>query len=169
MTKPDTTEYAPYYGKYVSLVPDGDIVATLEKQIGGTLQLLRGLSEEQGNHRYEPGKWSIKEMLGHLIDTERIFAYRALCIGRNDKTPLPGFEQDDYVANATFDAARLSDLADEFAMVRNANVRMLRGFSDEAWLRSGTASGNGLSARAAACIIAGHELYHLDILKTRYL
>ena len=169
MTKPETTEYAPYYGKYISLVADGDIVTTLENQIDATLQVLRGLGEEKGNHRYAPGKWSVKEMIGHLIDTERIFAYRALCFARNDKTPLPGFEQDDYVANADFDSARLADLADEFAAVRKANVSLFRRLSDEAWLRSGTASGNGLSARAAAHIIAGHELYHLDILKTRYL
>ncbi len=169
MTKPETTEYAPYYGKYISLVADGDIVKTLENQIDATLQVLRGLSEEKGNHCYAPGKWSVKEVIGHLIDTERIFAYRALRIARNDKTPLPGFEQDDFVANADFDSARVADLADEFAAVRKANLSLFRRLSDEAWLRSGTASENGLSARAAAYIIAGHELYHLDILKTRYL
>ncbi|MGH9842068.1 MAG: DinB family protein [Blastocatellia bacterium] len=169
MTRPETTEYAPYYEKYIALVADGDIVKTLETQIDATLEVLRSLSEEKGNHRYAPDKWSIKQLVGHLSDTERIFAYRALRIARNDKTPLPGFEQDDFVANADFDSARLAGLADEFAAVRNANIHLLRGFSSEAWLRSGIASENGLSARAAAYIIAGHELYHLDILKTRYL
>ena len=169
MTKPETTEYATYFGRYISLVPDGNIVATLEQQNKATLELLGGLSEEQGIYRYAPGKWSIKEMVGHLIDTERVFAYRALCFARNDKTPLASFEQDDFVAGADFDSLRLADLADEFAIVRQSNVYLFRHLSDEAWSRRGSASGNEMSTRAAAFIIAGHELYHLDVLKTRYL
>jgi hypothetical protein len=169
MTRPDSTEYAPYYDKYVSLVPDGPIVATLGSQIETTLDLLRGLSETQGDSRYAPGKWTIKELVGHVIDAERIFAYRALRIARNDKTPLPGFEQDDFVAGANFNAIPLAELADELAVVRESNLRMFRHLTDDAWLRRGTASDNEMSARAAAYIIAGHELYHLDILKTRYL
>src|SRR5262245_37977924 len=98
MTKPEPTEYAPYYDRYISLVPDGDIIATLKNQNEVTHKLLCSLTEEKGNHRYAPGKWSVKEMIGHLIDTERVFAYRALCFARNDKTPLPSFEQDDFVA-----------------------------------------------------------------------
>src|SRR4051794_37281635 len=113
MTRPNSTEYAAYYGKYVTLVPDGDITMTLAAQLEDTLALLRALPEERGNYAYEAGKWSIKELLGHVIDTERIFAYRALRIGRNDKTPLPGFEQDDYVANTNFNARTLSSLLDE--------------------------------------------------------
>jgi len=169
MTKPETTEYAPYFGKYISLVPDGDLVATLENQIETTVKLLRGLGEEKGGHRYAPGKWSIKEMIGHLIDTERVFAYRALCFARNDRTPLPSFEQDGFVAGADFDSLRLTHLTDEFAAVRRANVHLFRHLKEDAWLRRGTASDNEMSTRAAAYIIAGHELYHLDILKTRYL
>lgn len=169
MTRPDSTEYAPYYGKYVSLVPDGPIVATLGNQIETTLDLLRGLSETQGDSRYAPGKWTIKELVGHVIDAERIFAYRALRIARNDKTPLPGFEQDDFVAGANFNAIPLAELTDELAAVRESNLRMFRHLTDDAWLRRGTASDNEVSARALAYIIAGHELYHLDILKTRYL
>src|SRR5436305_13655497 len=102
--RPDSTEYAPYYGKYVSLVPDGNIAAILAAQIEPTLALLGRLSEVQGNYAYAPGKWSIKQMVGHVVDAERIFAYRALRIGRGDQTPLPSFEQDDYVANANFNA-----------------------------------------------------------------
>jgi DinB superfamily len=169
MTKAQPAEYAPYYERYVSLVAEGDLAATLERQLADTLGLLRGLNEEQGNHRYAPDKWSVKQVVGHMIDTERIFAYRALCIGRNDKTALPGFEQDDYVAGAQFDSLPLAHLVDEFAAVRQSNLRLFRGFSDEAWLRSGVASGNPLSTRAAVSIIAGHELYHVAVLKQRYL
>jgi hypothetical protein len=169
MARPDSTEYAAYYGKYVSLVPDGDITTTLATQLNDTLALLCAIPEERGGHAYAPGKWSIKELLGHVIDGERIFAYRALCIGRNDKTPLPGFEQDDYVANTDFNARTLGSLIDEFAAVRQANLQLFKHFTDAEWQRRGTASENEVSARALAYIVAGHELYHRDILKTRYL
>lgn len=167
--RPETDEYAPYYGKYIALVPDGDIAATLAAQLEDTLALLRSISEAQGSYAYAPGKWSIRELLGHLIDTERVFAYRALCIGRNDKTPLPGFEQDDYVANTDFNARTLGSLIDEFAAVRQANLQLFKHFTDAEWQRRGTASEKEVSTRALAYIVAGHELYHRDILKTRYL
>ncbi len=167
--KPEANEYAPYYGKYVELVPDGDIAATLRAQGEQTQALLRALTEAQGSHAYAPGKWTIKQVVGHMLDTERIFAYRTLCVGRNDKTPLPGFEQDDYVAGADFNARSLGSLLDEFAAVRQATVQLCQHFSAEEWQRRGTASENAISTRALAHIIAGHELYHVDILKTRYL
>ncbi|HEX9000196.1 MAG TPA: DinB family protein [Blastocatellia bacterium] len=165
---PAKDEYAPYYEKYTSLVPEGDIVAALEQQPAATLALLRSLSEEQGNHRYAPEKWSIKELVGHVIDTERIFAYRALRIARGDTTPLPGFEQDGYITNGNFDARRLSDLAAEFETVRQSTLFLLRHLSDEAWARRGVASENEVTVRALAHIIAGHELHHLEILRSRY-
>lgn len=167
--KPEADEYAAYYGKYVSLIESDDIVAALEAQLNATLATLRELSEAQGTHAYEPGKWSIKELLGHIIDTERIFAYRALRIARGDQTLLPGFEQDGYIANANFNAATLADLATEFELVRRSNLAMFKNFSDEAWLRHGTASDNSVSVRALAYIIAGHEVHHLNILRSRYL
>src|SRR5215210_5029108 len=145
--KPEADEYAPYYGKYVSLIDDDDVVAALEGQLNATVACLRGLSEEQGNHRYEPGKWSVKELVGHIIDAERIFAYRALRIARGDQTPLPGFEQDGYIANADFNAATLADLKTEFELVRRSNLAMFKHLSDEAWLRRGTASDNPISVR----------------------
>src|SRR5437868_4564190 len=101
-SRPDPSEYAPYYEKYVSLVPNGDIVSTLNSTIESTLSLLRSLTEDKASKAYAEGKWTIKQVLGHVIDSERVFGYRALCVGRNDKTPLPGFEQDDYVASADF-------------------------------------------------------------------
>lgn len=167
--RPEENEYAPYYGKYVSLVPDADVVETLERQIEDTLALLGGVGEERAAHRYEPGKWSIKEVVGHLIDAERIFAYRALAIARGEQKPLPGMDQDEYMAGANFDARTLADLAEEFAHVRRANVLMLRGLSADAWSRRGVASDNEVTVRAIAYIIAGHEAHHVRILRTRYL
>lgn len=167
--KPEADEYAPYYGKYVALINNDDIVTALAAQLDATILCLRGLSEAQGDHAYELGKWSIKELLGHIIDTERIFAYRALRIARGDQTPLPGFEQDDYIAQANFNQAPLADLVTEFELVRQSNLAMLKQFSDEAWLRRGTASDNPVSVRALAYIIAGHEVHHLNILRSRYL
>lgn len=167
--RPAQDEHAPYYEKYTSLVPDGNIVEILKSQIATTLALLRNLDEEKANFRYAPDKWSIKEVLGHLIDAERIFTYRALRIARNDQTPLPGFEQDGYVPAGNFDARSLSDLLDEFACVRRASLYLFGNLSDEAWSRLGTASDNPVSVRALAYITAGHELHHLNIVRERYL
>jgi len=167
--RPEATEYAPYYGKYVSLVPDGDILRTLEGQSGATGELLRGISEGQAGSRYAPGKWSIKEVVGHIIDGERVFAYRALRFARGDQTPLPGFEQDDYVRYGSFDACMLSDLASEFEYVRQGTLSLFRHLDGEAWHRRGTASDAEVSVRALAYIIAGHELHHVRILKAKYL
>ncbi|HEX8775332.1 MAG TPA: DinB family protein [Pyrinomonadaceae bacterium] len=167
--KPAQTDYAPYYGKYVSLVPEGDIVATLSRQLDDTLAVLGGVSEAQSGHRYAPDKWSVKELVGHLIDSERIFSYRALRFARNDKTPLSGYEQDGYIANASFDAYPLSELATEFEHVRRSTLFLFRHLDKEAWERRGTANDSEVSVRALAHIIAGHELHHMEILRTRYL
>jgi hypothetical protein len=167
--KPDETEYLPYYGRYISLVPDGDILALLSKQLEATLALLRSIPESQANFRYGADKWSIKEVVGHLIDTERIFAYRALRFARNDKTPLPGYEQDDYVRSASFDDYPLSDLVAELESVRQSSLFLFKHLDWEAWLRRGVANDSEVSVRALAHIIAGHELHHRDILRTRYL
>jgi hypothetical protein len=167
--KPQTNEYAPYYEKYVSLVPEGDVVETLESQLDDTLALLRGVKEDREGFRYAPGKWSIKEVVGHVIDTERIFSYRALAIARGEQQPLPGMDQDEYMAGANFDELTLAGLLEQFEHLRRANVLMLRGLSEEAWTRRGTASDNEVSVRAIAYIIAGHEAHHVKILRERYL
>jgi hypothetical protein len=169
MSAPHAQEYNPYYQRYIGLVPQGDIIQVLESQWPETRSLLSSIPETRGTYRYEPGKWSIKEMVGHMIDTERIFAYRALCIARGDKTPLPGFEQDDYVRGANFDAASLKVQVEEFSFVRHANVMMFKGLQPEVWTRTGTASGNPVTVRALAWIIAGHELHHRAVLKEKYL
>lgn len=168
-TRPQTTEYLPYYERYVSLVPEGDVLDTLAGQLDSTLALLRSISEDRAGFRYAPGKWSIKELVGHVIDTERIFAYRALRFARSDQTELSGFEQDDYISNATFDDCRLSDLIDEFEHVRRGNLLMFRQLNDDAWARHGVASNAEVSVRALAFIMAGHELHHLNVLKDKYL
>lgn len=169
INKPDETEYNPYYGKYVSLVPAGDILAKLDGQLSETLALLRSVPESQAGFRYAAGKWSIKELVGHMIDTERIFAYRALRFARNDTTPLPGFEQDGYILNASFDACSLDALAAEFESVRRSTLFLFKHLDSEAWMRRGVASDSEVSVRALAYIIAGHELHHAGILRDRYL
>ena len=168
-TQPQATEYNPYYGKYLSLVPEGDVVATLSRQLEDTLVLLRGLSEEQADSRYAPDKWSIKEVVGHVLDTERIFGHRAFRFARNDQAALPGYEQDDYVRAGNFGKRQLSELADEFEHVRRANLLLLRSLDDEAWLRRGVANDSEVSVRALAYILAGHETHHMQIIRTKYL
>ena|SRR5579864_2910633 len=166
---PEASEYLPYYHKYISLVKGDDLIPALETQIGETVPALGGISEEKSLHRYAAGKWSIKEVLGHLTDAERIFSYRAMRFARNDQQALPGFEQDDYVAAAGSDARPWSDLIAEFEHVRRASVLLFRGFGPEAAMRSGTASNASVSVRALGYIIAGHELHHMAILRDRYL
>jgi len=167
--RPDATEYAPYYETYVGVVPTGNIITQLEKQLEETLSLIRGLSEAQTAHRYAPDKWSIKEVIGHIIDSERIFAYRALRFARNDSQALPGFDQDDFMKYSDFDSRQMSDLAEELELLRRANILMFKSFDEEAWNRRGTASNAAVSVRALAYIIAGHELHHINVVKSRYL
>jgi hypothetical protein len=169
ITKPVAGEYNPYYSKYIDLVPDGDVVGTLASQIGGTLAALRAISDGDSLKRYAAEKWSIREMVGHMNDTERIFAYRALRIARGDQTPLPGFEQDDYIAPGRFDTRSWSSLIDEFGAIRASNLAMFRGFDEHAWRRQGTASQSPVSVRAIGYIIAGHERHHINVLREKYL
>lgn len=167
--KPEETEYAPYYGKYVSLVSGTDALAALSGQLQETLALLQSVPETRAGFRYAAGKWSIKELVGHLIDAERIFAYRALRFARGDETPLPGFEQDGYISNASFDACSLGALAAEYESVRRATLFLFEHLDEAAWMRRGLASESEVSVRALAYIIAGHELHHVGILRDRYL
>lgn len=169
IARPDRTEYVDYFHRYVALVPDGPIVPILAAQIEETRRLLAPLSEARAAGRYAPGKWSVKEVVGHLSDSERVFSYRALRIARGDSTPLPSFEQNDYVANGAFDGRALRDLLEEFAAVRVATVRLFEGMDAAASARVGTAAGNPVTARAIAYIIAGHELHHRRVLLERYL
>lgn len=167
--RPEAREYLDYFGRYIDRVPGGDGLAALEGQMDGTLALLRGVSEADSLRRYEAGKWSLRELVGHVADAERVFAYRALRFARGDATPLPGFDQDPWIAHANFDARSWPDLLDELATVRRASVLLFRGLEPAAWERQGTASGGPLSVRALAFIIAGHELHHVNVVRTKYL
>ena len=167
--RPQSNDYAPYYGKYIMLVPDGDFVEILETQLQEMKQSLQPLTDGQGDFRYAPGKWSIKESLGHVNDAERVFAYRILRIARGDQTPLPGFEQDDYVKIANASARKLSDLLEEFTAIRRATIALIRSLDDPSWFRRGTASGEEVSVLAIAFIIAGHALHHRAIFEEKYL
>ena len=168
MNRPEATEYADYYANYISKVPGSDVLSVLESQRLQMLQLFAGRSERDGSFRYAPGKWTVKEVLGHIADTERIFAYRALRIARGDQTPLPGFEQDDYVRSGTFGDRTLAGLAEEFGAVRTASVSLLRSFNEEAWSRRGVASQKEVTVRALGFMIAGHQIHHRIILEERY-
>jgi DinB superfamily len=166
--RPDASEYAPFYGRYISLIDGDNILKVLDQQRRDIVLLLSGRSEDDGELRYAPGKWSVKEVLGHVNDTERIHSYRALRISRNDHTPLPGFEQDDYVREAPFAKLKLSDLIEDFIAVRRATLSLLRGLDEAAWLRRGIANKNEISVRAIAYTMAGHELHHRRILEEKY-
>jgi uncharacterized damage-inducible protein DinB len=168
MKRPEATEYAEYYGNYISKVPGTDVLGILESQRVQMLQLFAGRTERDGSFRYAPGKWTVKETLGHITDTERIFAYRALRIGRGDQTRLPGFEQDDFVRNGGFAARTLADLAEEFGAVRNASIALFRSFDEGTWSKRGVASEKEVTVRALGFITAGHQIHHRIILEERY-
>lgn len=168
VTRPQSDEYAPYYEKYVALIPGEDIIGTLDAQRVQTAQLLAARSERDGNFRYAPDKWSVKEVIGHVSDAERIFSYRLLRIARGDATPLASFEQDNYIATGAFGERSLADMAAELAAVRAATMTLVQSLPSEAWTRLGTASNKPVSARALAYIIAGHELHHRRILEEKY-
>ena len=168
MTQPKPEEYAPYYGKYVILVPEGVIVEILEDQLSRTLTAMEEVPEEKAMLRYAPGKWTVKESFSHMIDTERIFSCRLLRIVRGDKTPLPGFEQDDYVLHSAANERVWEDLLEEFECVRMATLSLVRNVRDDWWDRAGTASENAVTVRALAYIIAGHELHHMNLFREKY-
>lgn len=167
--RPQPGEYAPYYERYISLVPGHDVLPALEDQRRQTLLLLSGRPESEGDLRYAPGKWSLKEVLGHINDTERIMSYRALRISRGDATPLAGFEQDDYIRNGPFASCTLADLIEDYIAVRRATVSLLRNLDQTAWSRRGVANNNDVTVRALAYTIAGHELHHRRIVEEKYL
>ena len=167
--RPDDSEYLSYYSSYINLVPEGDILTTLFRQNEATMALLRGLSESQGGFRYAPGKWSIKELVAHVSDAERIFADRALRFARADETPLPGFEENDYVRNGSFDSFHLADIVAGFESVRRSTLSLFKLMSKDASTRRGKANNAEISVRALAYVIAGHEIHHVNVLRTRYL
>src|ERR1700739_1796909 len=167
--RPQKGDYALYYENYIALVPSGDFLEILQQQHRDLTRLLSPLTDQQAEFRYAPGKWSIKEVLGHINDAERIFSYRLLRIARGDQTPLAGFEQDGYIEAGNFSARTLDDLLREFSAVREATVALIRSLDDAAWVRRGVASPQEVAVNAIAFVIAGHEPHHRIILEERYL
>jgi len=165
---PGPSEYAEHYARYVTRVPSGDVLAHLAGQIAETRGALRGLPPERAALRYASGKWSVAEVVGHVADAERVFAYRALRIARGDETPLPGFDENAYTPAGRFDQRPIADLVDELTAVRAATLALFRGLPAEALARAGTASGHRVTVRALAFLIAGHELHHRAVLHERY-
>jgi hypothetical protein len=168
-TRPAADESSAYFATYIVQVPDGDVVDTLERGIQHTQSLLAGVPEARGGFRYQPGKWSIKELVDHLSDTERVFAYRLLTFARGDAGPLPGFDENTFAPAAESDRRPLAEVLAELVAVRMSTIALLKGLPDAAWTRRGVASGNPLSVRATAWIIAGHEIHHRKVLEERYL
>jgi len=167
--RPQKGDYAEYFEKYIALVPSGDFLELLKEQEKDLLGTLSPLTEEQGDFRYAPEKWSIKEVIGHINDAERIFSYRLLRIARGDQTPLPSFEQDPYIKAGNFAARTLKDLLEEFSLIRESTIGLVRSMDDAAWLRRGVASQREITATAIAFIIAGHVQHHRNVLEERYL
>lgn len=167
--KPQTNEYAAPFAKYIDLVPEGDLVSILVEQSEQLVQLLSGVSEEQSHYRYDEGKWSIREVLGHVIDNERVWTYRLLRIARGDQMSFPSYNENQFMANSRFDAIPLSELLDEFVSLRKSAVYLLKGLPAEAWDRAGTLYDHPLTTRAAAAVVAGHEKHHCNIIRERYL
>lgn len=167
--RPERSEYNSHYQPYVVEVPDGDLLATLSAQRDSTAAVLAGIPESKAGYRYANGKWSIREVIGHVADAERVFSYRALRIARGDTTPLPGFDENAWMPFAGFDRRPLAEVAAELAAVRGSTLALFRSFDQEAWVRVGSASGHPVSARALAWIVAGHERHHARVLHERYL
>ncbi|WP_091018973.1 MULTISPECIES: DinB family protein [Paenibacillus] len=166
--RPTTEEYAAYYAGYIQLVPEGNIIERLELQSNIVPALLSSLTEEQANYRYAEGKWSVKEVIGHLLDNERIMSSRLLRIARGDQANHPGYDQDVLMQSHPFNAYTVADLNEEYAVTRRSTILMLRRLTPEAWLCKGIVSDNTASARSIAFVMAGHELHHLSVLRDRY-
>lgn len=167
--RPVEGEFPPYVTRYIARVPDGDIVGTLSRQRTELNQFLTAIPESMGDYRYGPEKWSIKEVIGHMADAERVFGYRAMRFSRADSTPVEGFDENTYVANSRFGQAKLSDLIDELDHLRSTSIHLFSHLDGDAMERQGFANGVNVTVRSLAFIIAGHTNHHIDILTNRYL
>lgn len=167
--RPMPGEHIEYYGKYIALVPDGNLIAMLSSQARETATLLRSLRPDQASAAYAPGKWTIKQVIGHVTDAERVFAYRMLRIARADTTPLPPFDENAFAKAGGHNDRTLESIVAEFEATRGATIALIAGIPDHAWTRQTIVNGAPISARALAWIIAGHELHHRRIIQERYL
>jgi hypothetical protein len=166
--RPSDQEFAPFYAAYVSRVPEHDVMRVLERQAAEVRLQAAPFIPAREEFRYAAGKWSVREVLGHMNDAERVFGFRAFCFGRGDANGLPGFDQDEYVSRGGFNGCSLAELADEFGRIREVNLIALRRLDDAAWASTGMASGKPISVRALVYVMAGHVRHHLHILETRY-
>lgn len=166
-SRPESTEYGPFYANYMALATEKDVMAALATQLDDALTLLRGLPETTANTRHPPYTWSVKQVVGHLTDAERVFGHRAFRFARNDPTPLPAFDENAYVRNAPFDDCLFGDLLTEFELVRRVNLSFFQHLPADAWLRSGVVNNSKVSVRALAYILVGHARHHLKILGQR--
>jgi uncharacterized damage-inducible protein DinB len=169
MKKPAKGDYSEYFETYFKNINDENPIELMESQKIEMLNLLSTVNEKEANYSYAEGKWSIKQVLGHIVDSERVFCYRAMAIARGEEQSLPGFEQDDYVSAGNFNSRELSDLLDEYKKVREATIPLFKSFDEKIYGRRGVSNGSPLTVRAAMFIIPGHEKHHLNILKERYL
>jgi len=167
--RPRPGDYSTYYENYVKLIGDEDILKILNDQSKKTQDILNSFSEHRGNYRYADGKWTVKEVVGHLLDTERVFAYRALCIARGEKKSLPGFDQNDYVSEGNFNRRELFDLNYEFRLLRESNLLLFRSFTPEMLKLKGFANESSVTVLAILFIIAGHEKHHMNVLREKYM
>ena len=166
--RPLPTEYAAPHQTYVELVPEEEILPAIAAQSADTQKLLATLDENRGMYRYAAEKWSVKEVLGHIADAERILGYRALAIARGETSPLPGFDEEGYVRTASFDTWKLGELSEYYAVARRATLVFFSNLPEEAWMRAGTANGFPVTVRGLAWVIVGHERHHLNVLRERY-
>jgi hypothetical protein len=169
LPRPDSTQAAEYYFTYINKVPDGPILATIESQLDATTSFLNGISEEGSLHRYAPGKWTIREVLNHIADTERAFGFRALSFARGLIEPLPSFDQEIAAAGAGANQFSWASHIADFRAVRESSITLFRNLADDAWMCRGVASGYPFTVNALAYIIAGHVEHHLAIFRERYL
>lgn len=167
--RPQANTYGDYYRNYISLVEENDLFPALENSVDRYLTFWSNLTEEQGNYRYAKGKWSIKELLQHIIDTERIFNYRALAFARGEQTALPGYDENAYAANCVADNRSLKEMSAELILVRKSTIALFKSFDESVLDNLGKASGSNLSVKAAGFIIVGHEIHHMNVVKERYL
>ena len=169
MLRPKQGDYIPYYETYISKIEGDDILKTLETQLSEVVVLFKSIPEEKGSYAYADGKWTIKELIGHINDTERVFAYRAMCFARGEKKSLPGFEQDDYVRGGDFNNRSLSDLINEFRLLRESDLVLFKSFNEDALSQIGNGNQGKVTVLAILYIIAGHTQHHINILKAKYL
>ncbi len=166
--RPADSEYAPFYRGYVALVTESDLIGVLASQGEELRRFAGGVARERETFAYGPGKWTVRQVLGHLVDAERVFGYRAFCLGRGEAASLPGFDENAYVTRSNSAQRAVADLADEFAAVRQANVVALRQIDDAGWRHVGTANGKPISTRALGFVMAGHVRHHLNVLREKY-